>query len=477
MPTLIIAPLATPKSVTEAALNAVNSAQRLFAQTLEHPCARVLPPGAVSLDYLYRQSADFDELNRAVAETVLAKGDAVYAVPGRGPGEAQLRAICKRAAETGTEVRLLPSSGYAEAAMAEIFGFPYMNARVYAANALPVRFETSEPCCIEEVDTFVRAAEVKLALLEYYPGEYTVYFAVMDDTGSYVVSPIRLYELDRKQGSYFAATALIIPPAEFEQLERHGIDSLMRVLERLRAPGGCPWDREQTHDTLKSALLEETYEVLDAIERADDNDMVEELGDLMMQVCFHAVIGSERSAFGLRDITTGVVDKLVYRHPHVFGDATVMDSGEVLKNWDRLKRKEKKQASASEVLRAVPESFPALMYADKVQRKASMTGFDWSEAEEALHKISEEAGELREAIACGRCIEEELGDLLFSVVNVARHLNIEAETALRKSTVKFIRRFTKMEEAASRDGRNLESMTLAEMDEYWVKIKLEGKQV
>lgn len=477
MPTLIIAPLATPKSVTEAAINAVNSAPRLFAQTLEHPCARVLPPKAVALDYLYAKCGDFDELNRALAETILSGGDAVYAVPGRGPGEAQLRAICKLAAETGIEVRLLPSSGYAEAAMAEMPGFPCMSARVYAANALPERFETSAPCCIEEIDTFVRAAEVKLALLEYYPGEHTVYLAVMDETGSYGVSPICLYELDRKQGSYFAATALIIPPAGFEQLERHGMESLMRVLERLRAPGGCPWDREQTHDTLKSALLEETYEVLDAVERADDDAMVEELGDLLMQVCFHAVIGSERSAFGLRDITTGVVDKLVYRHPHVFGDAVVTDSGEVLNNWDKLKRKEKKQASVSDVLKDVPESFPALIYADKVQRKASGAGFDWSCAGDALNKISEEAGELREAISCGRCIEEELGDLIFSIVNVARHLHIEAETALRKSTEKFIRRFTKMEEAASRDGRNLDSMTLAEMDEYWEKIKLDGEQV
>jgi tetrapyrrole methylase family protein/MazG family protein len=220
--------------------------------------------------------------------------------------------------------------------------------------------------------------------------------------------------------------------------------------------------------------VEEAYEVVDAIDHRDDTALCEELGDLLLQVAFHARIGSERSAFTMRDITTGIVQKLIYRHPHVFAKVHVSGTDEVLVNWEKLKSTEKGYTSAASAMEAVPKSFPALMRGAKVQKKAANVGFDWNNADDALHKIYEEADELHAAIDDNESaarLREEMGDLLFSAVNVARLLKIDPEEALKDAVDKFIARFSRMEARILGDGKQIESMTLTEMDAYWDKIK------
>ncbi len=475
---LTIVPLSTPKSLTVAAREAVLGAKRLYLQTQEHPSAAWVRQAGLayeSMDDLYAASEDFDALNAAIALRLFSAGeDAAFAVPGRGPGKALMLALSAKAKETGCKLAILPGPGYGDAAMAAAGAdFIHEEVRILPANALPLPLDPSTPLCVEEVDTPIRAGEVKLALGEYYPDEFPVLFCTMEEDGGYHCESIPLFELDR-QKRYFAATTLLLEGTGFEGLTRHGINGLTAVMARLRAPGGCPWDAEQTHESLKSSLLEESYEVLDAIDRKDMDALCEELGDLLLQVVFHAQIEQEVSSFTLRDVATGIVNKLIYRHPHVFGQTRVNSSAEVLVNWEELKKKEKQLLTATEAMQAVPRAFPALLRAYKIQKKAAHVGFDWPDATGALDKLNEETEELRQAIANeegARRIEEELGDLLFSAVNAARLLKLDPELALTGATDKFFHRFRLLEEDVNRDGLQMEALTLAQLDERWNRLK------
>jgi len=242
---------------------------------------------------------------------------------------------------------------------------------------------------------------------------------------------------------------------------------LREIVARLRAPDGCPWDREQTHESLRAALLEETYELVDAIDNADDSNLREELGDLLLHIVMHAQMASERGAFEFEAVATEICEKLIRRHPHVFGDQSAADSGEVLRQWEQLKRAEK--GDRTSVLDGLPRALPALMRAQNAQKKAARVGFDWSEAADVLAKIEEEIAELRAAMAVGEgnAVSEETGDLLFSVVNLARKLGQDSEMALNASTEKFVSRFRAVERAAAESGRRVEECTADELNAYW----------
>ena len=323
---------------------------------------------------------------------------------------------------------------------------------------------------VEEIDSRIVAGEVKLFLSEFYPDESLVLLASIGKDGSYSAREIMLCELDR-QTQYDATTILYVPKTDYESRNRHGFDDVMRIVRRLRAPNGCPWDREQTHESLKNALLEESYELIDAIDEDDDAHICEEMGDVLLQFALHAAIAEEQSAFTARDACTELVEKLIYRHPHVFGEIRVSGSDEVLKNWDALKMTQRKQTTQTEVLKSVPKSFPALLRSRKVQKKAADVGFDWENAQQAFYKIAEETEELREAMEQGTHIEEEMGDLLFAVVNVARLLKLEPEFLLMQATDKFIGRFETMERLAKSRQKELKDLTFAEQDRLWDEAK------
>ena len=262
-------------------------------------------------------------------------------------------------------------------------------------------------------------------------------------------------------------------------MQQSGIERLHGIMVRLRDPEtGCPWDRVQTLETLKPCVLEETYELLAAMGRPEDQaNHVEELGDVLLQVMFQCVMAEQEGRFSFDDVANAISDKLVRRHPHVFGDVVAKDPATVLRNWEQIKQQEHRKESRHSALDGVPETLPALLKAQRSQEKAARVGFDWKDASGPLAKIREELAELEEAVAESKDtaldvhVKEELGDLLFSVANLARHLKADSESALEGTTAKFSRRFRAVEAAAKAAGRDLKSMTLAEMDALWNEAK------
>ena len=245
-------------------------------------------------------------------------------------------------------------------------------------------------------------------------------------------------------------------------------DRLVKIMRRVKTE--CPWDREQTHESIRQYFIEETFEVIDAIDEKDDESLVEELGDVQCQVLFHSLLAEERGKFTLADVCNGIADKLVRRHPHVFENIKVKDSGEVLKNWEHIKMKEGKKNS---ILDGVPKDLPALIKAYRVQNKAGRVGFDWDNIADVVAKISEELGEFKESLETNDRdrIEDELGDLLFSIVNLARKIEISPEDALRRTIRKFTARFQYIEKALKEKGVSIKDASLEEMDKLWEEAK------
>lgn len=264
---------------------------------------------------------------------------------------------------------------------------------------------------------------------------------------------------------------LIVPARTLEEKNRYTYVDLLEIMQRLRAPGGCPWDAEQTHETLRPYLIEESYEVADAVDSGDVHALYDELGDVLLQVVFHAQIGREEGSFDMNDVTTAVCAKMIRRHPHVFGEVQVQGSDEVLQNWDRIKQTEKNEKTYTSAMEDIPRHMSALLRAAKIQKKAANLGFEWPEPSGALEKVREETEEFEDELEQnGPGLEAEGGDLLFAVVNTLRMLQIDPETALSATCRKFIDRFRYIEEHAQRDLREL---SLAEMDALWDEAKKE----
>ncbi len=260
---------------------------------------------------------------------------------------------------------------------------------------------------------------------------------------------------------------------DFNRKESYNVQDLVEIMKILRAPEGCPWDAEQTHESIKKNLIEETYEVIEAINKDDKELLCEELGDLLMQVVFHAQMESEASIFDFDAVADGVCKKLIERHPHVFGDVSISGVDDVLTNWDAIKRKSKKQKTTTESMLSVPRELPALMRATKLQKKAADAGFDWPDVSGALDKLEEEIAELRQAISNNdsKNITEELGDILFSAVNVSRFVKSDAEEALTSASDKFLSRFQKVEVLAAERGMDMKSVGIDELDRLWDEAK------
>ncbi|MCE5249171.1 nucleoside triphosphate pyrophosphohydrolase [bacterium] len=255
-------------------------------------------------------------------------------------------------------------------------------------------------------------------------------------------------------------------------------DELIAVMKRLHDPDGCPWDREQTHESLKPYLVEETYEALEAIDSGSDERLTEELGDVLLQVVFHAEIAARGGRFTIEDVVRGIIEKLKRRHPHVYGDTCVDGSEQVIKNWEEIKRREKREKKADgSVLDGLPKDLPALIKARRIQEKVSRVGFDWARTEEVMMKVDEELRELKEASQAQNreAIEEELGDLLFAIANLARFVSLCPEDALRKTIDKFQRRFRYIERELPKRGLKLGEASLEEMDKLWEEIKKEER--
>ena len=444
-----------PRQVTVAAVEAISSVPKRFLRTARHPSAHLVEP-AVSFDELYDNASTIDEVYEGIVSTLVREaeaGDVLYAVPG-SPMVAE-RSVSLLRSERSVDVEVIPALSFVDLAW-ERLGIDPLWSGVRLVDGHRFRVEAAGgagPMLVGQCDTREVLSEIKLSADEGPTVTVLQRLGLPDER----VFEVSWEDLDRVVVPDHLTCVWLPGLAEPVAAEIVRFDELVRTL-RAR----CPWDMRQTHRSLTRHLLEETYEVLEAIDELDRPDgyahLEEELGDLLFQVAFHATLAAEQGEFTMADVARGVHDKLVERHPHVFGAP-----GEPMPNWEEMKKAQKGRAS---VMEGVPGNLPSLLYAFKVQSKAASVGFDWKDAAGAWDKIREELDELEEAIGghSEAAINEELGDVLFSVVNVARHLGIDPEAALRDASAKFRKRFSEVEAIAERRGMPIS-------DELWNEVK------
>lgn len=462
-----------PKQLTLEAQQVLQEAREVYLRTSHHPTVAFLPPD-LSLrffDHLYKEKETFAEVYEEIARQVLELGQrpegVIYAVPGHPlVGEASVQCILALARQQGIRVHVVEGLSFIESVLTclgldALAGLQIADATELAALQHPC-LNPDLPAVIGQLYSQQLASDVKLTLMNLYPDEHPVTLVRGAGTDQAQVSTMPLYKLDRQPAIDYLAS-LYVPPLP----QPSSLENFQDTIARLRAPGGCPWDREQTHQSLRPHLLEESYETLAALDADDMDALQEELGDLLLQIVLHAQIAVEAGEFSLAQVIEEVDAKIKRRHPHVFGDVVVADVGEVLHNWEEIKREEKGKSS---LLDGVSKALPALARAQSIQGRAARVGFDWPDVEGVIAKVTEEAAELREAKG-GEKQEEELGDFLFSVVNLARWLNVDAESALRGACERFVRRFSGMEELCRERRLNLSELSLAEQDELWEEVK------
>ena len=319
-------------------------------------------------------------------------------------------------------------------------------------------------------DQFI-ASNIKLKLMEYY--DYDQEVCIVNGAGVKNLESkkyVPLYELDRSENLFNYLTSLYIPKSSKKMYNT--VNDLETIMNTLRGENGCDWDKKQTHESLKKYVIEEAYELCQAIDNDDIDEMIEELGDILLQIIFHCQIGKEEGYFDLKEVVNGICTKLINRHPHVFNNVD-LDMSQFEKTWEELKRDEKGETNITSGLKRIPSHLPALIKAEKIQHKAALIGFDWDDIKDVFEKINEEYKELLDECKQGniKYIKEELGDLLFSIVNLARFLRIDSEEALNLTNQKFINRFEFMEQSASKLHIKLEDLTLDQMEELWQKAK------
>lgn len=460
----------------------LKQAKRLYLRTREHPVVASLAVEGVayeSFDEIYEQHGTFEEVYERIVETLLAKtaeeGSIVYAVPGHPlVAERTVQLLLER--EAKGEIRVVIGGGqsfldplFARLQIDPIEGFALLDGTDMRADQVNPALHT---IIAQVYDTFV-ASDVKLTLMEVLPDEYPVTVATaVGVAGQERIETVPLYELDRLD-HFGNLTLVYVAPTQEERVRYRQFSYLKEIVAILRSPDGCPWDREQTHQSIRKNLLEETYEVLETIDDDDPDAMCEELGDLLMQIMLHAQMAAEDGYFTVDDVVAGLNEKLIRRHPHVFGDKSAGNAEEALANWQEIKAREKAakgiEPGSRSQLDGIPRDLPALMYAYKLQKKAAEVGFDWDDIADVCRKVEEEFRELREAAPEERT--GELGDLLFAVVNLARFLKLDPEEALAKTNRKFKRRFAYIEEKLRQAGRTFAETNLQEMDAWWEEAK------
>jgi tetrapyrrole methylase family protein/MazG family protein len=439
----------------------------VLLRTRHHPTVAELDAAArwPSCDDLYESSGSFEAVYAGVVERVLARsggGDLVYAVPGNPLiAERTVEGVLAAARSQGVPTRVYPAVSYVDAAAAAL---GQDLGAVQLCDALDLRIDARRPALISQVYDRDAATALKLRLLDVYPPEHPVTVLSGLGTEQETIRTFGLSSLDHRAFGYL--DCLFVPAlAPLEDLRR--FDGLHHVVWRLHAPGGCPWDLEQTHLSLRPHLLEESYEALEAIDSGDLARLTEELGDVLLQVMMHAAVAERLGEFSLGDVLEHIARKLIRRHPHVFGDVVAASAEEVQQNWDVLKKAEKPGVS---ILDGVPVSLPALAASQSIQGRARRVGFDWPDIEGPLEKLQEEVAEFaRAGDAAER--EDEFGDILFVVANIGQRLGVDAEQALRGANAKFRRRFAAVEALAAAEGTDLTDLDLPGLDALWDRAK------
>lgn len=465
--------------LTVETLDKLKSAQILLLRTAKHPTVIGLVERDISFatyDYLYEEKESFQEVYAAIAADCIRRAREgqriVYAVPG-SPLVAEKTVLLIRdlAREEGIQVEILPGMSFLETLYARLHIDPIEGITVVdAADLESLLPEMTTALIVTQVYNRQIASDAKLTLMEKYGDDWQITLVRNVGLPDEDIRQIPLFELDRVEVIDHLTSIYI--PARKECTKAFSLKPLLDIMVTLRSPEGCIWDIEQTHTSLRRYFVEEVYEVLEAIDLEDTEKLCEELGDLLLQVVFHARVAEESGCFSMQDVIDGVSKKMVRRHPHVFGKVSVRDAAEVVVNWEAIKKQEKAD-ERSGVLDGIPKGLPALLRAYKLQGKAAKVGFDWDSIEPVWDKVREELAELQEAESRNHLldIEEELGDVLFAVVNLARFLGVEAETALNVTNNKFVRRFQYIENKVAQLGLKWDKLTLEELDGIWNEAK------
>jgi tetrapyrrole methylase family protein/MazG family protein len=426
-----------------------------------------------SLDEIYETSRNFNGLNKSLAAAVYALGDGtVYCVDGAASEDNSVKLLAKK--RGGVQLINGVSKISECAARASFFGCSYTAVSAYELAEKAKTGSLKAPLIIYDMDDRFWASDIKLLLMDLF-GEN----AVVQYLYGTKCKKIPLYALDR-QREYDYTCAIAIDGQELLKKQRFTLDDLHEIVCRLRAPGGCPWDRVQTPESMKMNVVEEAYELVDAVDSGDDAKILEETGDVFLQAVFYAVMKAECGAFTLTDALSGICEKLISRHTHIFGKDKAADAESALSVWDKNKKKEKHQESFADAVNDVPRAFPAALRAQKVGKRAGKSGLDFANVEEAIACLRSEIEEFINAKAGGDAqeIERELGDVLFSAVNVGRMAGVDCEKALKESTDVFAKRFTLAEKLANDGGRDVTKLSAKEWDEYYRQAKemLKGGQ-
>ncbi|SFD73207.1 tetrapyrrole methylase family protein / MazG family protein [Lentibacillus persicus] len=448
----------------------------LYVRTADHPVIRQLEQEGVSFqafDDIYEERAHFQDVYQHITDSLLenARHDTiVYAVPGH-PMMAE-QSVQLLLNQDAIPVEIIGGQSYLDALFSSlridpIDGFQFVDGTGFTRRQLNYR---QHVIFCQVYDQFI-ASDVKLTLLEDLPPDYTVKIVEAAGSSGERITDVPLGHLDHAFSGVNNLVSVYVPPVP-EELLHHTFTNLREVIAALRAPDGCPWDRAQTHESLREYAIEEVYELIEAIDNEDDDGIVEELGDMLLQVMLHSQIGDDNGYFTVDDVIRSITDKMIYRHPHVFKEQSVETVEDVYKTWDTLKKEEKGHQRRS-VLDGVPAGLPALAKAYKLQKKAAKVGFGWDDIHDIWKKLEEELEEVHEAInlKTESEIEEELGDVLFVLANISRYYKLNPEIALNGTNAKFMSRFSHVESSLEEQGKDIRQASLEEMDGYWNQAK------
>jgi tetrapyrrole methylase family protein/MazG family protein len=468
--------------VTKQTWDVINEVDTIYLRTAQHPAVAGFPKSLkiVSFDEVYQKFNNFEDVYQIIVDTIIAlakEGQSVtYAVPGHPfVAETTSPLICSKAAELGIPVRTFEAVSFLEPIFSALQVDPFSGITLLDAfdigNANFPQFPPSKPVLISQIYSRMIASEVKQTLLEVFDDFHPVKLIHAAGTKQQIIEEIPLYEMDRSKHIGILTSVFVEPLKKYTSFEE-----FQEIIAHLRAPDGCPWDREQDHKTLRPHLLSETYELLSALDEENPDHIKEELGDLLLQIVLHSQIASEFGEFTMADVIEGISEKLIRRHPHVFTELRVDDVDTVLTNWEKIKEEERSQNGKTKengILSGVPHDYPALAQAQQIQDRAARVGFDWNTIEPVVQKIHEEIDEISRSTEADHRLTE-LGDLLFAIVNLIRWYGGDAESILRETNLKFRTRFSYIEQQVKNQNRSLREYSLEELDRFWDEAKRNG---
>lgn len=461
--------------------------EQCFVRTIDHPVIGDLKREGINFtafDGIYEKHDQFEAVYEEIAGTLLQEASnrsVLYAVPGHPMvAEKTVQLLLEKGPALGIAIKLEGGQSFLDPLFQAVRIDPIEGFQLLDGTDLsPDDLHITQHMIIGQVYDAFSASNVKLTLMEKLPDDYEVYIVTAAGSSQEKVTKCALFELDR-QMELSNLTSVYVPPVSEDALRYREFSKLRQVIAELRGPDGCPWDKKQTHESLKKYLIEEAYELIDSIDEEDDEGMIGELGDVLLQVMLHSQIGEDEGMFTIDDVIEGITAKMIRRHPHVFGDVEVNGEEDVLVNWQKIKEDEKggETKAPQSILDGIEKSLPNLLRAEEYQKRAAKVGFDWDEVSEAWKKVREEVQELEEEILCPNRdverIKSELGDLFFALVNISRYYDIQAEEAVYKANQKFHQRFTYIEECIQRANKKFEDYTLEELDSYWDEAKAKG---